>query len=67
MAVRELSAEHVSGEQIRDCHQVKKSFLQRDGGDDGRPDPLHCPDLLELHQIGIRWDVSPGMVVWGFW
>ena len=67
-SVRELPAEHVSGEQIHDRHQVEKSLLQRDVGDMGRPDLAHCPDLLEVHQtvksLGcLAWHVGAGFLV----
>ena len=66
--LRELPAEHVSGEQIHDRHQVEESFLQRDVGDIGRPDLVRCPDLLEVHQTGeslgwLAWHGGAGFLV----
>jgi hypothetical protein len=49
-AVRELPAEHVSGEQNHDCHQVVKSLLQRDVGDVGGPDLFNSRDQPEVQQ-----------------
>lgn len=51
-AVRELSAEHVPGEENHDRHQVEEALLERDGGAVGRPGPVHCLDLFEVHQTG---------------
>ena len=67
-AARELPAEHVSGEQIHDRHQVEESFLQRDGGDIGRPNLVRCLDLLEVHQTGeslgwLAWHGGAGFLV----
>ena len=67
-AARELPAEHVSGEQIHDRHQIEESLLQRDIGDIGSPDLIHSRDLLEVHQTGkslgwISWDCGSGLLV----
>ena len=66
--VRELPAEHVSGEQIHDRHQVEESFLQRDVGDICRPELVRCTDLLEVHQTGkslgwFAWHGGAGFLV----
>ena len=68
-AVGELPAEHVSGEQIHDRHQVEESFLQRDVGDIGRADLVRCPSLREVHQTGkslggLAWNGSAGFLVY---
>ena len=61
-AVRELPAEHVSGEQIHDRHQVEKSLLQRSS----RP-------ALSASLGCLAWHVGAGfgqcmstLVAWGF-
>jgi len=51
-AVGELPAEHISGEQIHDRHQVEKTLFQRDVGDVGGPDLIHSHDQPEVHQTG---------------
>ena len=49
-AFGEIPAEHVPGEEIRDRHQVEEAFLQRDVGDVGGPDLIHCCDRAGIHQ-----------------
>lgn len=43
----------ITREQIHDRYQVEASFLQWDRSDIGRPDLVRCPDLLDVHPIGI--------------
>ena len=67
-AVRELPAEHVSGVQIYDRHQVEESLQERDGGDICRLKLVCCPDLLEFHQTGeslgwLAWHGGAGFLV----
>jgi hypothetical protein len=52
-AVRELAAERVSGEQIKDDYQVEDSLLSRYVGNVGRPRLIHCCDQNEVHQARI--------------
>ena len=51
-AVRGLPAEDISGEQINDRHQVEESLLQRDVGDIGGLDLIHCRDRADIHKAG---------------
>ena len=67
-AVAELLAEHVSGEQIHDRHQVEESFLKREIGDVRWPNLIHFLDLLEVHQSGkslewLAWPDGAGFLV----
>ena len=68
--VQELPAEHISGEQIYDCHQVEKSILQRDLGDisyrspwpDQQPWPSGSPSDRGIAPTGLPelWSVASG-------
>jgi len=67
-AVRERSAAHVPGKEIHDLQQEEKSSLQRDGGDDSRPDLVHCRDLSKIHKAGVTlrrlaWVCGSGLLV----
>ncbi len=67
-AVRELPAQHVSGEQVHDRNQIEKAFLQRDVGDVRGPHLIHSRELAEIHQAGetlgwIPWNRGGGFLV----
>jgi len=49
-AVGELPAEHMSGEQIDNGHQVQEALSQWDVGDIRRPGLIWSREQLELHK-----------------
>jgi hypothetical protein len=50
--VRQIQPERMSGVEIHDRHQVQKSHLEWDLGDDGGLHLIHRSDRSEIHKAG---------------